>query len=271
MPIEKQFPGFEITDLRTAGATIHCLHKGSGPPLLLLHGYPQTHVIWHKIANRLSQQYTVVLTDLRGYGDSSKPEGGPRHENYAFRAMAQDQLDVMRQLGFDSFFLGVLPASLSKPVLIRISFGPGGGGPRFVRFQACERSRIYCCLAGAAFELRRLCEAPMAGARGVCLAAGHELNRHRHAREGSPFRTRQTRRANRPWRGLRGWSDRVLPSATRNLLRDAEVLVASKPGLPRTGPSDPSAKPEPHRSHGGVRQRSGLRVVPVAPRRSRPL
>jgi haloacetate dehalogenase len=106
MPIDKQFPGFEIIDSRTAGATIHCLHKGSGSPLLLLHGYPQTHVIWHKIANRLSEQYTVVLTDLRGYGDSSKPEGGPLHENYAFRAMAQDQLDVMRQLGYDSFFLG---------------------------------------------------------------------------------------------------------------------------------------------------------------------
>jgi pimeloyl-ACP methyl ester carboxylesterase len=106
MPVEKLFPDFEIRDWRTSGATIHCLRKGSGPPLLLLHGYPQTHVIWHKIANRLSQRYTVVLTDLRGYGDSSKPDGGPRHENYSFRAMAQDQVDLMRQLGYDSFFLG---------------------------------------------------------------------------------------------------------------------------------------------------------------------
>ena len=106
MAIEEQFPDFEIRDLRTARATIHCLRKGSGPPLLLLHGYPQTHVIWHKIANRLSERYTVVLTDLRGYGDSSKPEGGPRHENYSFRVMAQDQLDVMRQLEYDSYFLG---------------------------------------------------------------------------------------------------------------------------------------------------------------------
>jgi haloacetate dehalogenase len=108
MAIDKLFPDFEIKDLRTAGATIHCLRKGSGPPLLLLHGYPQTHVIWHKIAKRLSERYTVVLTDLRGYGDSSKPEGGPRHENYSFRVMAQDQLDVMRQLGYDRFFLGAL-------------------------------------------------------------------------------------------------------------------------------------------------------------------
>jgi haloacetate dehalogenase len=102
---EKLFPGFEARDLQTGGATIHCLSKGSGPPLLLLHGYPQTHVIWHKIANRLSERYTVVLTDLRGYGDSSKPDGGPRHENYSFRAMAQDQVDVMRQLGYPNFFL----------------------------------------------------------------------------------------------------------------------------------------------------------------------
>jgi len=106
MPVSNLFPDFEITDFRTSGATIHCLRKGSGPPLLLLHGYPQTHVIWHKIANRLSQRYTVVLTDLRGYGDSSKPHSGPRHENYSFRAIAQDQVDVMRQLGYDTFFLG---------------------------------------------------------------------------------------------------------------------------------------------------------------------
>lgn len=106
MPVEKLFPDFEIRDLRTSGATIHCLRKGSGPPLLLLHGYPQTHAIWHKIANRLSETYTVILTDLRGYGDSSKPEGGPRRENYSFRAMAQDQVDVMQELGYETFFLG---------------------------------------------------------------------------------------------------------------------------------------------------------------------
>ncbi len=105
MIMKNLFPGFEIRDLQTAGATINCLRKGSGPPLLLLHGYPQTHVIWHKIANRLSEKYTVVMTDLRGYGDSSKPDGGPRHENYSFRAMAQDQLDVMRKLGYGRFFL----------------------------------------------------------------------------------------------------------------------------------------------------------------------
>ena len=89
------FESFTVEDIATRAATIHTLRRGAGPPLLLLHGYPQTHFIWHRIADRLSEQYTVVLTDLRGYGDSSKPEGGARHENYSFRAMAQDQVEVM--------------------------------------------------------------------------------------------------------------------------------------------------------------------------------
>jgi haloacetate dehalogenase len=97
------FPGFHVEDITTSGASIRTLRKGSGPPLLLLHGYPQTHVIWHKIADRLTERFAVVLTDLRGYGDSSKPDGGARHANYAFRAMAQDQLEVMRHLGYERF------------------------------------------------------------------------------------------------------------------------------------------------------------------------
>jgi haloacetate dehalogenase len=102
---ETFFPGFESRDIATAGATIHTLRGGSGPALLLLHGYPQTHVEWHKIAPQLARSFTVVLTDLRGYGDSSKPEGGANHENYSKRAMAQDQIEVMQKLGFDRFAL----------------------------------------------------------------------------------------------------------------------------------------------------------------------
>src|SRR5712692_6458493 len=73
------FPGFETQEIKTSGATIHTLRGGSGPPLLLMHGYPQTHVEWHKIAPRLAERFTVVLTDLRGYGDSSKPPDGNNH------------------------------------------------------------------------------------------------------------------------------------------------------------------------------------------------
>jgi haloacetate dehalogenase len=97
------FPGFHVEDVATTGATIRTLWKGSGPPLLLLHGYPETHVTWHKIADRLARRFTVVLTDLRGYGDSSKPDGGARHVNYSFRPMAQDQVEVMHHLGHDHF------------------------------------------------------------------------------------------------------------------------------------------------------------------------
>lgn len=97
------FPGFETRKVRTSGAEVHTLRGGSGPPLLLLHGYPQTHVCWHKIAGRLAERFTVVLTDLRGYGDSSKPEDHPQHANHSKRAMALDQLEVMQALGYDRF------------------------------------------------------------------------------------------------------------------------------------------------------------------------
>ena len=99
------FPGFEVRAVRTAGATIHTLRGGSGPPLLLLHGHPQTHVAWHKVAPVLARDYTVVLADLRGYGDSSKPAGGDGHVGYSPRAMARDMVEVMRHLGHDRFFL----------------------------------------------------------------------------------------------------------------------------------------------------------------------
>src|SRR3954453_11466433 len=96
-------PGFETRDIETAGARIHLATGGSGPPLLLLHGHPQTHLTWHKIAPRLAKRFTVVAPDLRGYGDSAKPEGGERHVNYSKRAMAADQVEVMRALGFGRF------------------------------------------------------------------------------------------------------------------------------------------------------------------------
>jgi haloacetate dehalogenase len=85
------------------GLVIHGVVGGSGPPLLLLHGYPQTHAIWHKIAPRLAEKFTVVATDLRGYGRSSKPIGLPDHSNYSKREMAADQVAVMQQLGFEKF------------------------------------------------------------------------------------------------------------------------------------------------------------------------
>ncbi len=95
--------GFQQDRITTTGAEINLRRAGEGPPLLLLHGYPQTHVMWHKIAPALAERFTVVLTDLRGYGDSAKPPGGDNHEAYSKRAMAQDQVEVMAALGFASF------------------------------------------------------------------------------------------------------------------------------------------------------------------------
>jgi haloacetate dehalogenase len=97
------FNGFKKERIAVEGAEIVTVYGGKGPPLLLIHGNPFTHVTWHKIAPRLAEEFTVVCTDLRGYGDSSKPADGDNHSNYSFRAMANDQVEVMRKLGFDSF------------------------------------------------------------------------------------------------------------------------------------------------------------------------
>jgi haloacetate dehalogenase len=96
-------PGFSRRRIDVSGATINVAYSGQGPPVLFLHGYPQTHVMWHKVAPHLAERFTVVLTDLRGYGDSSKPPGGENHHNYSKRVMAQDQIEVMRALGFGTF------------------------------------------------------------------------------------------------------------------------------------------------------------------------
>ncbi|MBE9075986.1 alpha/beta hydrolase [Romeria aff. gracilis LEGE 07310] len=97
------FEGFISQRIKTAEATIFARVGGSGPPLLLLHGYPQTHVMWHRVAPQLAQRFTVVCTDLRGYGDSDKPPADSTHAAYGKRRMAADQVAVMQQLGFEQF------------------------------------------------------------------------------------------------------------------------------------------------------------------------
>jgi haloacetate dehalogenase len=97
------FPGFSSKIIKTSGTTINALIGGSGPPLLLIHGWPQTLLEWHLIAPQLAKDFTVVATDLRGYGASGKPDDGENHAGHAKRAMALDQIEVMQQLGFDRF------------------------------------------------------------------------------------------------------------------------------------------------------------------------
>ncbi|WP_202867814.1 alpha/beta fold hydrolase [Kribbella pittospori] len=97
------FEGFVIEQVAAGDMTINVCRGGAGPPLLLLHGYPQTHVMWHRIAPALANQFTVVCPDLRGYGDSDKPPGVGDRSVYSKRAMALDQVRVMRHLGFERF------------------------------------------------------------------------------------------------------------------------------------------------------------------------
>ncbi len=106
-PDNKFFPGFRTEKIKTSEAAIHTVYGGNrdGPPLLLLHGIPETHVLWRKVAPALAHNYFVVVTDLRGYGDSSKPHGGDGHAAYSKRAMAQDQIEVKQHLGFAQFAL----------------------------------------------------------------------------------------------------------------------------------------------------------------------
>ena len=97
------FEGFTESTVQTSGASIRIRSGGHGPPLLLLHGFPQTGAMWHLVAPRLAEKFTVVVPDLRGYGASSKPPTDAAHSTYSKRAMALDQVEVMSQLGFNQF------------------------------------------------------------------------------------------------------------------------------------------------------------------------
>ena len=101
---DELLPGFDVRDVETSGARVHLALAGDGPPVLLLHGHPQTHLTWYRVAPRLvAAGHAVVAADLRGYGDSAKPPGGGDHADYSKRAMARDQVEAMRALGFERF------------------------------------------------------------------------------------------------------------------------------------------------------------------------
>src|SRR3984885_14864633 len=104
-PRAEFFPGFKREQIKTSGATINTVYGGNekGSPLLLLHGIPETHVLWRKVAPAMAQDYFLVMPDLRGYGDSGKPPGGADHAAYSKRATPQDQVEVMKHLGFQKF------------------------------------------------------------------------------------------------------------------------------------------------------------------------
>jgi haloacetate dehalogenase len=105
MGVGQLFEGFEERTVDVGEVEIHCVEAGSGPPVLLLHGYPESLALWAGVAPILAERATVVCADLRGYGDSSKPKEAPDHSTYSFRTMATDQVRLMARLGFERFHL----------------------------------------------------------------------------------------------------------------------------------------------------------------------
>jgi haloacetate dehalogenase len=95
------FDGFSLEMIDTGEATLRVRHGGSGPPLLLLHGHPQTHAMWHRVAPPLARDFSLVIPDLRGYGESSKPPTTPDHEPYSKRAMGRDMIALMQHFGYE--------------------------------------------------------------------------------------------------------------------------------------------------------------------------
>jgi len=136
------FPGFSPRRVATEeGVEINALVGGSGPPLLVLHGHPQTHVIWHRVAGQLAERFTVVLADLRGYGDSSKPAGTADHGNYSKRVMARDMLRVMQSLGHERF--AVLAHDRGARVAHRLAVDHGQAVKRLVVLDIAPTLAMY--------------------------------------------------------------------------------------------------------------------------------
>lgn len=141
VPVERLFPGFASGVCDTGPVPIPYVTAGSGPPLLLLHGHPQTKAIWHRIAPALARRYTVVASDLRGYGDAGKPTGLADHSNYAKRAMAADQLGLMRALGHPRF--GVVAHDRGARVAHRLAADHPQAVERMLLLDVCPTLAMY--------------------------------------------------------------------------------------------------------------------------------
>src|ERR1043165_2212264 len=142
MTASSLLPGFDSFRIDTdEGVHIHGRAGGSGPPLLLLHGHPQTHVIWHRVAPELAKAFTLVLPDLRGYGDSSKPAGLEDHSNYSKRTMARDMLRVMQHFGHRRF--AVLAHDRGARVAHRLAADHGDAVQRLVLLDIAPTLAMY--------------------------------------------------------------------------------------------------------------------------------
>jgi haloacetate dehalogenase len=142
MSAEDLYPGFATCDIEVQpGVRIRVRVGGRGAALLLLHGHPQTSAIWHRVAPVLAERYTLVLADLRGYGDSSKPPGDARHENYSKRVMALDMLHVMQSLGHARF--GVLAHDRGARVAHRLAVDHAAAVTRLVLLDIAPTLTMY--------------------------------------------------------------------------------------------------------------------------------
>jgi haloacetate dehalogenase len=135
------YPGFQRQTIQTSGTSINVVSGGTGPPLLLLHGYPQTHIEWRKMAPDLARNYTLIMPDLRGYGDSGKPPGGDNHINYSKRSMALDQVEVMEQLGYRQFAL--VSHDRGSRVAHRLALDHPGRVTKLVMMDICPTHYMY--------------------------------------------------------------------------------------------------------------------------------
>jgi haloacetate dehalogenase len=138
------FEGFSTDQVSANRTTIHVRHGGAGAPVLLLHGYPQTHAMWHRVAPALARRFTVVCPDLRGYGDSAKPPSDETHAAYSKRTMAQDQLEVMQSLGFERF--AVVGHDRGARVARRLALDHAQNVTRLAVLDIVPTARIYASL-----------------------------------------------------------------------------------------------------------------------------
>jgi haloacetate dehalogenase len=132
---------FSRRDVEVNGTRLRLSHGGAGPPVLLLHGYPQTHVMWRRVAPALAERFTVVCADLRGYGDSGKPPGDQQHVGYSKRTLAQDQLALMRALGYDRF--AVVAHDRGARVALRLALDHPAAVTRLAILDIVPTSVIY--------------------------------------------------------------------------------------------------------------------------------